>query len=29
MEPDSSAYPILKFLNEFAEIHKTRGSLPH
>lgn len=26
---DSSDYPVLKFLNEFAEIHKTRGPLPH
>ncbi|MES2440692.1 MAG: transposase [Verrucomicrobiota bacterium] len=29
MEPDSSAYPTLKFLNEFAEIQKTVNSLPH
>lgn len=26
MEP---IYPVLKFLNEFAEIHKIRGPLPH
>jgi putative transposase len=29
MEPESSAYPALRFLNEFAEIQKTRSSLPH
>jgi hypothetical protein len=29
MEPDSSAYPTLKFLNEFAEIRKTGNRLPH
>ncbi len=29
MEPDSSAYPTLKFLNEFAEIQKTGNRLPH
>ena len=29
MAPDSSAYPGLKFLNEFAEIQKTGGNLPH
>lgn len=29
MEPDSSAYPTLKFFNEFAEIQKTGNRLPH
>jgi putative transposase len=29
MEPDSSAYPSLKFLNEFSEIQKTGRRLPH
>ena len=29
MEPDPSAYPTLKFLNEFAEIQKTGNRLPH
>jgi REP element-mobilizing transposase RayT len=29
MEPDSSAYPTLRFLNEFAEIRKTQNHLPH
>ena len=29
MEPDSSSYPALKFLNEFAEIEKSRNRLPH
>ena len=29
MDLDPSAYPVLRFLNEFAEIHKTRSSLPH
>ena len=29
MEPDSSAYPTLKFLNRFAEIQKTGNRLPH
>jgi len=29
MEPDSSSYPDLKFLNEFTEIEKHRNRLPH
>ncbi|RYD31982.1 MAG: hypothetical protein EOP87_13680 [Verrucomicrobiaceae bacterium] len=29
MEPNPSAYPALKFLNQFAEIQKTRDHLPH
>ena len=29
MEPKPTTYPALKFLNGFAEIHKTRDSLPH
>ena len=29
MESDSSAYPTLKFLNEFATIRKTGNRLPH
>ena len=29
MQSDPSAYPTLKFLNEFAEIRKTRNLLPH
>ena len=29
MDSDPSAYPTLRFFNEFAEIHKTCGNLPH
>ena len=29
MTKSDSAYPLLRFLNEFAEIHKTHGRLPH
>ena len=29
MESDSSAYPALRFLNEFAEIAKSKNRLPH
>ncbi len=29
MEQDSSSYPELKFLSEFAEIGKLRNRLPH
>ena len=29
MDPNSSSYPALKFLNGFAEIQKSRQSLPH
>jgi putative transposase len=29
MDSIPSPYPVLKFLNEFAEIHKTQNHLPH
>jgi putative transposase len=29
MDSIPSPYPVLKFLNEYAEIHKTRNHLPH
>src|SRR6187402_2848571 len=29
MESDPSAYPALKFLDEFAEIEKSQNRLPH
>jgi REP element-mobilizing transposase RayT len=29
MEPNDAPYPILRFLNEFSEIGKTRNRLPH
>jgi len=29
MEPEPTAYPVLKFLHEFEEIHKTGSHLPH
>ena len=29
MEPSDSAYPVLKFLNEMAEVELTRNRLPH
>ena len=29
MDSIPSPYPVLKFLNEYAEIHKTQNHLPH
>jgi putative transposase len=29
MDPESTAYPALRFFNGFAEIYKTRNRLPH